>query len=188
MDKRTDCADKQRKPTDGTHELAYESGNLIHESAGGPDDPRDVVDLPDNPRLVCSGHLATSYPVGRKCLPLAYAVGVALSVTCRTGCRESAALDSGGHAESPCLACDRGPLGEAEHVGALGVRGTSAALIGRELAVWVDLALNRWRNFSRAARVRAVRSSGRLHEISAAIRLLMSLAAMGHHRPGCYAV
>lgn len=40
----------------------------------------------------------------------------------------------------------------------------------------------RCRNFSHARRVRALRSSVRLHEISAAIRLFMSLAAMGRHR------
>ena len=32
-------------------------------------------------------------------------------------------------------------LGEAEHVGALGVLGAAAAFVGRELAVEVDLAL-----------------------------------------------
>jgi hypothetical protein len=34
-----------------------------------------------------------------------------------------------------------GSLGEAEHVGALGVLGAAAAFVGRELAVGVDLAL-----------------------------------------------
>lgn len=32
-------------------------------------------------------------------------------------------------------------FGEAEHVGALGVLGTAAASVGRELAVWADLSL-----------------------------------------------
>lgn len=40
-------------------------------------------------------------------------------------------------------------FGEAEHVGALGVLGAAATFVGRELAVWVNLALDRWRNFSR---------------------------------------
>jgi hypothetical protein len=39
------------------------------------------------------------------------------------------------------FACADGPRGEAEHVGALGVFGAAAALVGRELAVWIDLAL-----------------------------------------------
>lgn len=34
-----------------------------------------------------------------------------------------------------------GSLGEAEHVSPLGVLGAAAALVGRELAIWVDLAL-----------------------------------------------
>jgi hypothetical protein len=40
-----------------------------------------------------------------------------------------------------CPASGRCHFGEAEHVGALGVFGTSAALVGRELVVGVDLAL-----------------------------------------------
>jgi hypothetical protein len=39
------------------------------------------------------------------------------------------------------FACADGSLREAEHVGALGVLGAAAALVGRELAVRVDLAL-----------------------------------------------
>ena len=40
-----------------------------------------------------------------------------------------------------CFAGAYGSLGEAKHVGALGVIGAAAALVGRELAVWVDLEL-----------------------------------------------
>jgi hypothetical protein len=57
-------------------------------------------------------------------------------------------------------------LGEAEHVGALG----TAALLRLQHNVGSTSRSNRCRNFSRAARMRAVRSSVRLHEISAAIR------------------
>ncbi len=43
--------------------------------------------------------------------------------------------------ESVRLPCADGWFGEAEHVGAFGVLGAAAALVGRELAVGVDFSL-----------------------------------------------
>jgi hypothetical protein len=46
-----------------------------------------------------------------------------------------------GRNRSTCCACGYGSFGEAEHVGALAVFGATAAFVGREHAVGVDLAL-----------------------------------------------
>jgi hypothetical protein len=61
------------------------------------------------------------------------------------------------------------PVGEAEHVGALRVLGTTLAFVGRQRAVRVDLALAALQELFRAGLVRALRSTVRLHKISAAL-------------------
>jgi hypothetical protein len=68
------------------------------------------------------------------------------------------------------------------------VLGAAAALVGRELAVGVDLVLEALEELLTGRAGAGASVVVRLHEISAAIRLLMSLAAMGRHRPESYAV
>src|ERR1700728_1697405 len=75
---------------------------------------------------------------------------------------------------SPAMA-GGGAFGELEHVGPLRVLGALAAFLRWQSAVGSTSFSNRLRNASRAGRVRALRSGVRAHEISAAIRALMSL-------------
>jgi hypothetical protein len=67
-----------------------------------------------------------------------------------------------------------GARGEAEHVGTQGVLSAPASLGRREHAIGVNLALEAAEEGLAADLVRALRSAVRLHEMCAAICLLMS--------------
>jgi hypothetical protein len=83
-----------------------------------------------------------------------------------------------------CLANRNRPLGKAEHVGALG----AAAFVGREFAVRVDLSLEPLEELFASGAGAGGSVVGATPRDFSRDRLLLSLAAMGGHRPGRYAV
>jgi hypothetical protein len=58
MNKKTDSANKQRKPPANTYELAHASSNLMEESVGSPYYASSVIELGDNPWLLLVYHVA----------------------------------------------------------------------------------------------------------------------------------